>query len=65
MVVHTGILGYFQKTHQKELKFPEGKELLLINMVDIHEIKHTLVPNTTGKSDLWKRFNLRKQKRDI
>ena len=45
-------------------KFPEGKELFLINMADTHEIKHTLVPSTKIKSDLWKHFNLRERKTD-
>ena len=45
-------------------KFPEGKELLLINMSDTREIDYTLVPNTKGKSDLWNHINLRKQKKD-
>ena len=58
MVVHTGILGYFQKTHQKELKFPERKELLLINMEDTHGIEYSLVPNIKGKSELWQHFSL-------
>ena len=34
MVVHTSVLGYFWKAHYKLPKFPEGKELLPINMVD-------------------------------
>ena len=58
--------GYFRKAHRKVPKFPEGKEkkLLLINMADTSEIEYTLVPNTKGKSDLWKHFNLRKRKTD-
>ena len=59
MVVHTSALSYFLKAHQKVPKFPEGKELL-INMVDTREIEYTLVPNTKGKSDLWKQFSLYK-----
>ena len=43
-------------------KFLEGKELLPINMSDTREIEYTQVPNTKGKSDLWKHFNLRKRK---
>ena len=62
MVVRIGILGYFRKAHRNVLKFPEGKGLLLINMADTCEIEHTLVPNTKGKSDLWKHFNLCKWK---
>ena len=56
--VRTGILGYFRKAHRKVPKFPEGKELLT-NMSDTREIEYGLVPNTQGKSDLWKLFSLR------
>lgn len=56
MVVHTSILGYFQKTRQK---VPT-----VINMADTGEIECTLVPNTTGKSDLRKHLNIKKQKTD-
>ena len=45
-------------------KFPAGKELLLINMVDTREIEYTIVLNTKEKSDLYKHFNLRKRKTD-
>ena len=31
-------------------------------MSDTREIEYTQVPNTKGKSDLWKHFNLRKRK---
>ena len=37
-LVRTGILGYFRKAHRKMPKFPEGKELLLINMANTREI---------------------------
>ena len=57
MVVHTSILSYFPKAHQKVLKFPDGKELL-INMADTHGTEYTLVQNTKGKIDLWRHFNL-------
>ena len=56
------MLHYFQKAHQKVWKFPEEKDLLLINIVDAHKIEYTLVPSSKGKSDLWKHFNLHKQK---
>ena len=39
-------------------------ELSLTDMSDTCEIKYALVPNTNGKSDLWKHFNLHKQKTD-
>ena len=39
-IVHAGILGSFRKM----LKFPEGKELFLTNMVDTRETVYTLVP---------------------
>ena len=60
-------------------KFPEGKELLLTDMVDTRGIQYshrhrrisiplvceyTLAPCTKGKSDLWKHFILRKRKTD-
>ena len=45
-------------------KFPEGKELFLMNMADTREIEYILVQNTKWKSDLWKNVNLRQQKRD-
>ena len=62
VLVYT-IPGYFWNAHRKVKKFPEGNELL-INMADTHEIEYTLVPNTKGKSDLWKHFNLQKRKTD-
>ena len=31
-------------------------------MAGTHEMKYTLVPNSKGKSDLWKYFNLSKKK---
>ena len=46
------------------LKFPEEEERLPIKMSDTREIEYTLVPNTKGKSDLWKHFDLRKRKTD-
>ena len=49
--VHTGILGYIWQQLGKVLEFPEGKELLLINMAGTREIEYTLVPNTNEKSD--------------
>ena len=55
-----GTIGYFRKAHRKVSQFPEGKELLLVNMADTSEIEHTLVPNTKGISDLWKHFDVRK-----
>ena len=120
MVVHTNMLGYFRKAHQKVLKFFEGKELFPVNMAGTHEIENTLfavpkgnhicgntvycpyqyawlfpeslwesvkffegkelfpvnmagaheiqntlMPNTKGKSHLWKHFNLHKWKTNV
>ena len=45
-------------------KFPEGRELLINILADTRKIEYTLVPNTKGKSDLWKHFNLLKRKTD-
>ena len=52
--VRADVLDHFRKTHRKVLKFPERKELFLMNMADTRENEHTLVPNTKEKSDLWK-----------
>lgn len=41
----------------------KGKTFLT-NMADTHDTKCTLVPDTEGKSDLWKHLNLCKQKTD-
>ena len=32
-------------------------------MADTHEIEYVLVPNTKGKSDLWKHFSMHTQKK--
>lgn len=58
MVLPTSILGSFWKAQWKVLKFPERKELLLINMEDTHGIEYSLVPNIKGKSELWQHFSL-------
>ena len=61
---YTSFTVVCRKAHQKVPKFPEGKEPLINILADSREIEYTLVPNTKGKPDLWKHFNLRRRKTD-